>query len=152
MNKLKAKLLEQLKQGASPEALTLTLVLGLALGTIPLLGSTTLLCAGVAAALRLNQPLMQLINYFVYPLQLALYVPLIMMGARLLDPGLGTLTLEGIFAMFRANLGGAIAKLFWANLGAVLIWGAVAVPLGMLLYAGLVRVVRNFNKAETTTV
>lgn len=152
MNKLREKLLEQLRQGVSPEALTLTVVLGLALGTFPVLGSTTLLCAGAAATLRLNQPLIQLINYFAYPVQLVLYVPLLMLGARLLDPALGTLTLESVFAMFRTDLGAAIAKLFWANLGAVLIWGAVAVPVGMLLYAVLLRVVRNFHKANTLAI
>ena len=88
MNRLRDKLFEQLRQGVSPEALSLTVVLGLVIGTIPILGSTTMLCAGAAILLRLNQPLMQAINYLVYPLQLLLYVPLLMMGARMLDPTL----------------------------------------------------------------
>ena len=151
MNKIREKLIEQLRQGVSAEALSLALVLGLILGTIPILGSTTLLCAGAAIFLRLNQPLIQLINYFVYPLQLLLYVPLLMQGARMLDPALATLTLAAIFDMFRVNLWQAIQSLFWANLGAVLIWGAVAVPLGMLLYAVLLRLMRNFHKTLPTT-
>lgn len=151
MNKIREKLIEQLRQGVSAEALSLALVLGLMLGTIPILGSTTLLCAGAAILLRLNQPLIQLINYFVYPLQLLLYVPLLMQGARMLDPALATLTLAAIFDMFRVNLWQAIQSLFWANLGAVLIWGAVAVPLGMLLYAVLLRLMRNFHKTLPTT-
>ena len=151
MNKIREKLIEQLRQGVSAEALSLALVLGLMLGTIPILGSTTLLCAGAAIFLRLNQPLIQLINYFVYPLQLLLYVPLLMQGARMLDPALATLTLAAIFDMFRVNLWQAIQSLFWANLGAVLIWGAVAVPLGMLLYAVLLRLMRNFHKTLPTT-
>ena len=148
MNRLRSKLLEQLRQGVSPEALCLTLVLGLAIGTVPILGSTTILCAGVAILLRLNQPLIQAINFFVYPLQLLLYVPLLMMGARLLDPTLATLTLSEIYEMLRANLWQAIMKLFWANLGGVLIWGAVAVPTGVLLYVVLLRIVRKFHKVE----
>ncbi len=148
MNRLRDKVLEQLRQGVSPEALSLTLVLGLAIGTIPVLGSTTMLCAGTAIMLRLNQPLIHTINFFVYPLQLLLYVPLLMLGARLLDPTLATLKLPEILAMFQADLWQAILRLFWANLGGLLIWGAVAVPTGTLLYAVLLRILRKFHKVE----
>ena len=156
MNRLRDKLIEQLRQGVSPEALSLTLVLGLAIGTIPILGSTTMLCAGAAILLRLNQPLMQAINYLVYPLHLLLYVPLLMMGARMLDPTLtdptvATLTLAEIVAMFRTDLWQTILKLFWANLGGVLIWCAIAVPSGILLYAVLLRIVRNFHKVVSAS-
>ena len=151
MNRLRDKLIEQLRQGVSPEALSLTLVLGLAIGTIPILGSTTMLCAGAAILLRLNQPLMQAINYLVYPLQLLLYVPLLMMGARMLDPTLATLTLAEIVAMFRTELWQTILKLFWANLGGVLIWCAIAVPSGILLYAVLLRIVRSFHKVVSAS-
>lgn len=98
--------------------------------------------------LRLNQPLIHTINFFVYPLQLLLYVPLLMLGARLLDPTLATLKLPEILAMFQADLWQAILRLFWANLGGLLIWGAVAVPTGTLLYAVLLRILRKFHKVE----
>src|SRR3546814_7810456 len=52
----------QLRQGITPERIALTLALASIISVFPILGSTTLLCALVAAWLRLNQPLIQLAN------------------------------------------------------------------------------------------
>ncbi len=51
-----APVIAQLKQGATPEKLALTVALGFILGVFPILGSATLLCGLVAWALRLNSP------------------------------------------------------------------------------------------------
>ena len=134
MRKLKEKILDVLRQGATPDQLALTLVLGTALGTFPVLGSTTALCALAALVLRLNQPLIQLVNYFVYPLQLALYLPLMLAGARWLDPKLSSLTLPRVWELLAGDWVAGIRILFWANLGAVLLWALVAGPLGTAAY------------------
>ena len=146
MNKLKSKILELLRQGMKPEDVSLTISLGLTLGTFPVLGSTTLLCTSAAAALRLNVPLIMLVNYFAYPIQLLLYIPLLLLGASLLDSSIQTLTLPGVYQMLSADLWGSIQRLFWANLGAVLIWGSVAAPSGFFLNSALNRVMRRFQK------
>lgn len=151
MHKLKQTILAVLRQGVTPDKLALTLVLGMALGTFPVLGSTTALCFGVALALRLNQPLIQLVNYFIYPVQLILYVPLLIAGGRWLDPNLPTLSLERIFEMFRADLLAAIRLLFWANLGAVGLWAIAALPLGLTAYFILRAVMRNFHSRLSTS-
>ena len=70
-----APILAQLKQGITPEKIALTIALGGTLGIFPILGACTVLCAGAAFWLRLNQPIIQLVNYFVYPLQLILLIP-----------------------------------------------------------------------------
>lgn len=131
MHKLKSRIAHLLGQGTKPREIALTVALGLTLGTIPVLGSTTLLCAIAAAALRLNVPLIMLVNYLAYPIQLALYIPLLLMGGNLLDSSIPSLTLEMVYAMLRTDLWGSIERLFWANLGAVLIWGAAAAPAGI---------------------
>ena len=146
MDKLKSKILTLLRDGTRPESISLAIVLGLILGTIPILGSTTLLCTAAALSLRLNIPLIMLVSYFVYPLQLLIYVPLLLLGARLLDPSIATLTLPGVYQMMRSNLWGTIGRLFWANLGALLIWGVISIPIGIALFAVLQRIVRNFHK------
>ena len=146
MDKLKSKILTLLRDGTRPESISLAIVLGLILGTIPILGSTTLLCTAAALSLRLNIPLIMLVSYFVYPLQLLIYVPLLLLGARLLDPTIATLTLPGVYQMMRSNLWGTIGRLFWANLGALLIWGVISIPIGIALFAVLQRIVRNFHK------
>jgi uncharacterized protein (DUF2062 family) len=146
MHRLTNKLRELLLGGTSHHELALTIALGAALGTIPILGVTTLLCGAAALALRLNLPLIQTVNYLVYPLQLAAYIPFLMAGARVLDPGRQELTLGAVYSMIQKDLGGTVQELFWANLGAVLLWAALALPLGGALYFGLRRIMRNLHR------
>ena len=75
--------LEQLTQGLSPDAIALTIAVGLAIAVIPVVGTTTILCTTAAIVLRLNQPLIQAINYLSFPLQLAFIVPYLRLGRAL---------------------------------------------------------------------
>ncbi len=76
----KRKALLWLSLGISPRRLALTLALGFAVGCIPVIGIPTVLCAGLALALRLNQPAIQAANYAAMPLQFALVIPFIRLG------------------------------------------------------------------------
>lgn len=78
-----APIVAQLRQGITPQKVALTLALGGVLGIFPILGATTLLCAVAGVWLRLNQPIIQLVNYLVYPLQIALLIPFYRAGERL---------------------------------------------------------------------
>lgn len=78
-----APIAAQLKQGITPEKIALTLALGAVLGIFPILGATTLLCALAGFFLRLNQPIIQLTNYFIYPVQIALLIPFYRVGESL---------------------------------------------------------------------
>ena len=71
---------EQLTQGLSPEAIALTIAVGLAIAVIPVVGTTTILCTTAAIVLRLNQPLIQAIHYLSFPMQLAFIVPYMRLG------------------------------------------------------------------------
>jgi len=74
-----------LGQGISPRRLAVTLALGFAVGCIPVVGIPTVLCAGLALALRLNLPAIQAANYAAMPLQFALIVPFVRLGRWLLS-------------------------------------------------------------------
>ncbi len=71
----------QLTQGITPEKIALTVAVGSALALFPILGTTTLLCFLVGLALRLNQPIIQLINQAFWPI----HVPVIFACVRLGD-------------------------------------------------------------------
>ena len=86
-NSMKRKAEVWLRQGVSPRRLALTLALGFAIGCLPVVGITTLLCAGLALALRLNLPAITAANYVVMPLQVALIVPFVRMGGWLFNFG-----------------------------------------------------------------
>jgi uncharacterized protein (DUF2062 family) len=63
--------LAQLRQGITPQKIALTVAIGGTVGLFPILGSTTLLCFLAGIVLKLNQPIIQAINYLMYPLQIA---------------------------------------------------------------------------------
>ncbi|HZZ20954.1 MAG TPA: DUF2062 domain-containing protein [Opitutaceae bacterium] len=60
----------QLTQGITPEKVALTLAVGSALGLFPILGTTTLLCLAAGIVLRLNQPVIQMVNALCTPFHL----------------------------------------------------------------------------------
>ncbi|MBX3737653.1 MAG: DUF2062 domain-containing protein [Candidatus Didemnitutus sp.] len=73
----------QLTQGITPDRIALTLGVGLACGVFPFLGFTTALCFVAAAALRLNQPIIHVVNQLLWPVQLALIPVYVKLGAAL---------------------------------------------------------------------
>jgi uncharacterized protein (DUF2062 family) len=81
---IKRKAAVYLRQGMSPRRLALTLVLGFVVGCIPVVGLPTAVCAVIALAFRLNQPAIQVANYLAMPFQMALIVPLLRLGGRLI--------------------------------------------------------------------
>ena len=76
-------IIAQLTQGITPEKIALTLAVGSAFALFPVIGTTTLLCFLVAIALRLNQPLVQLINQALWPAHLPAIFGCIRLGESL---------------------------------------------------------------------
>ena len=110
----------QLQQGITPEKIALTIALGFVLGTFPILGSTTLLCGIAALVFRLNQPIIQLVNYFTYPLQLALLIPFYRAGETLFGKAHIPLSIPLLFQRF-----GADAWQFLKDFGIIAVQGIV---------------------------
>ena len=137
-------LLNFLKQGLTPEKLTLCIALGVTLGTFPVLGSTTLLCTAVAFALRLNMPAILLVNYFAYPLQLLLFIPFIRAGEYLFQQTPIPLDLAQIFSMLQTDMFGTIKSLWWTNMRAIVAWFFFALPTGIALFYTLTPVFSRF--------
>lgn len=99
-----APITAQLKQGITPEKIALTIALGVVLGVFPILGSTMLLCGLAAYGLKLNQPIIQMVNYFVYPLQLILLLPFYRAGETLFhQPHVPIFSIADLLARFQAG-------------------------------------------------
>jgi uncharacterized protein (DUF2062 family) len=60
----------QLTQGLTPHKIALTIAVGSAIAMFPILGTTTLICLGVGVVLKLNQPILQVVNYTCTPIHL----------------------------------------------------------------------------------
>ena len=117
-----------------------TLALGFAIGCIPVVGIPTVLCAGVALALRLNLPAIQAANYAAMPLQLALIVPFVRLGGRLFSaaphPTLTAGTLLHLSPLaFMAQMSGMAGH-------ALLAWLLIAGPAVLLMTVTLTAMLR----------
>jgi uncharacterized protein (DUF2062 family) len=129
-----------LRQGVSPDRLALTLALGFAIGCIPVLGAPTLLCAGLALALRLNLPAIQAANYAAMPLQLVLIAPFLRLGEWLLD--LKASPVLGAPASPHLPFPHAVAQLAALAGQATLAWFLFALPAVVMITGPLAAMLR----------
>jgi uncharacterized protein (DUF2062 family) len=134
--------IDLLKQGVTPEKMALSLALGVTLGIFPALGWTTALCAIAAVALRLNLPAIQIVNYFVYPVQIALLIPFFRMGEWLFRAPRLAVSIPQIYAMIHANVWHAIRLLWTTTWHAVVVWCAVAPVIAGIVYVILLPALR----------
>ena len=141
-------IVELLRQGVTPEKMALSLALGMALGVFPVLGTTTALCALAAFAWRLNLPAIQIVNYFVYPLQLALLIQFFGAGERLFGARHLPLSVAQIGAMVRASFWGA-TRLLWTTIWhAAVVWCLIAPLFVTLAYLVLVPLLRRATERQ----
>ena len=145
-------LYDLLRRGVTPEKVALSLALGVALGIFPVLGSTTALCALAALAFQLNLPAIQIVNYFVYPLQIALLIPFFRLGERLFRSPHMPLSVPQIYAMIHANMSDAFRSLWTTTWHAVVAWCLVAPLCTAVLYLILVPTLRRGARCKTPRV
>lgn len=134
-NTLLLPLLRFLRQGISPPKLALTIAIGVVVGISPLFGLTTLICFGIALALRLNVAAMQLVNYAAYPLQLILLVPYFQFGAFIFGKENTISSLDQLQQLFERHFWTALQTLGWLFINATFAWLLFALPLGVGVYA-----------------
>lgn len=121
-----APIAAQLRQGITPEKIALTLALGFAISIFPILGATTILCGLAGILLRLNQPLIQLVNYLAYPVQLALLIPFYRGGEHLLGRTPVPLDIPLLFERFQADFTQFLQDFGMIAVGGILVWSISA--------------------------
>jgi uncharacterized protein (DUF2062 family) len=126
MRKLVRPVLDLLRQGVTPRKIALSIALGMVIGVFPAIGWTTLLCFVFALALRLNLVAIQLVNYLMYPVQIALLLPFVRLGEFLFRATRLPLNLQQILHLVRADAAGAIRVLWTATWHAAVAWLVVA--------------------------
>ena len=142
-SKIVAPILEQLTQGLAADTIALTIGVGLAIAVIPIIGVTTILSLFAAWAFRLNQPIMQAINWTSYPLQLLLLFPFIRLGEKLFRAPRLTLSLDQMVSLGKTDPLGTLSRLGTTAAHAVVAWG-IFVPFIIL---GSYYVARPFLRA-----
>lgn len=108
-------------QGITPEKIAVTLAVGSAVAVFPILGTTTLLCILVGILLRLNQPIILLVNGIMTPLHVAVIYACLRLGAWLFGDSDVHVGLRGMNHMFWEE-----PRLFWTMFGTAVIHAVVA--------------------------
>ena len=140
----------QLTQGITPEKIALTISIGSTCALFPIIGTTTLLCLLAGIALRLNQPIIQVVNYLCTPL----HIPLIWWMWR---------TGEWLFGEpHRAVKMRALANMLWESpaqflhvfgssaLHAIVVWAILAPFWALLTYHVALAVLREAARVRLT--
>ncbi|HYX19885.1 MAG TPA: DUF2062 domain-containing protein [Thermoanaerobaculia bacterium] len=140
--KIREPIRRQLTQGLSPEKIALSAAVALTIAVNPIVGTTTILCFAAAWALRLNQPIVQAINWSSYALQLLLILPFIRLGEWLFHAPREHRPLERLVGMMKADLGGAMRELRTTLGHAFIAWLAAAPLLVAIVYAATLPLVR----------
>jgi len=138
---MKQKATQALRQGISPSRLALTLALGFAIGCFPVVGIPTVLCAGLALALRLNLPAIQAANYAAFPIQLLLIVPFMRLGGWLYHSSSGQTAMAG--TLLHGSSLNLMSQLSGLAGHALLGWLVIAVPAVALMTATLTPLLRH---------
>jgi uncharacterized protein (DUF2062 family) len=132
--KLLLPLKNQLTQGATPKALAITCAVGATLAIFPLLGFTTFLCILVGVGLKLNQPILQAVNYLLYPIQILLIPVFLKIGEMLTGSEKVSFNPSTVVSEFMADPRIFLANYGMAGLHAVLVWMVLAPILAWIIY------------------
>jgi uncharacterized protein (DUF2062 family) len=126
-------LLKLLIQGLAPKRLALCVAIGVVVGNVPILGVSTIFCAAIALAFRLNLAAIQIAQAVMAPTQILLIIPFVRLGEWILgDPGTPVSIEEGR-GLFSQGAGHTLAALKGAILHAGLAWMVVA-PFAVILF------------------
>jgi uncharacterized protein (DUF2062 family) len=119
-------LLSLLKQGISPNRLALCVAIGVVVGNVPILGISTILCAAIALAFRLNLPAIQLVQAAMAPTQILLIIPFVRLGEWLLRVPPQSVSIKEGLALVAQGAGHAIVALWDAMVHAGFAWVLLA--------------------------
>ncbi len=141
-------LVEFCKQGMSPQKLALMLALGLTLGVVPFIGVNTILLIILAIILRLNVIAIQIVNYFVYPLQIILYIPFMKVGQYIFNGPEISFTSREFISMLRDNWFQTIIDIWFNNFLGIIVWFILAIPASLVIYYFSLPIFKRYTPIE----
>jgi hypothetical protein len=127
-------LLAILSQGIAADRLALCVAIGVVLGNVPILGISSILCAAIALAFRLNLPAIQLVQAAMAPTQILLIIPFIRLGEWILHAPRQSVSINEWLALFQQGAGHAAVALWDAIFHAGFAWALIAPFAVFLLY------------------
>ena len=119
--------------GLTPQKLALTFCLGTAIGILPLVWGTTLICLLLAHVFRLNHVALQSVNYLLYPVQLALLAPFFKLGEWLFPWG-PLMPPNMISSLIHDHSIPPLSVLGWITFKSLAAWLVTVLPVAVIAY------------------
>lgn len=138
----------QLTQGITPEKIALTIAVGSAIAMFPLLGTTTLICLVVGIFLKLNQPIIQAVNYLCTPLHLWFIVASLKWGERIFGAAHSRFEFRAMRQLFTEQPLQFLHDFSVAAMHACFVWGVLAPFWGTAVYYVSLPILREANRVR----
>jgi uncharacterized protein (DUF2062 family) len=131
-------ILALLTEGVTPDKIAATFAVGTAVSLFPFLGFTTTFNIGVGLWFRMNQPLLQAINYLLTPLHLVMILVYVHTGEWIWGAREDRFSITDLITTFRNDsISEFIHRFGWAGIHAFTAW-LISVPFIIVgLYYGL---------------
>ena len=137
-------IVELLRQGLTPQMLAISMASGIIIGTFPIVGTTTAICTVVAILFRMNLLVTQLGNWLMYPIEILLIVPFIILGEHLFGTPF-TLNTSHFLLMLHTDLWATVQMFSRMIIHATVAWILFALPAFAAVYAILYPVFRHLH-------
>lgn len=124
----------QLTQGFTPQKISLTIALGCGFGIFPIFGATSTLCGIAGLALKLNQPVIQLINWLISPLQLSLILVFVRIGEWLVRAQPVSFSIPELFRKFHESPAKFMQEFGLTGLHGIIAWAVITPFFASLIY------------------
>ncbi len=134
LTKFKKVIAAQLKQGLGRQACCQAIATSLMIGIFPIMGFSTLMNTLSAAAFRLNQPVVQICNWIIGPVKLALIFPFLRLGEWLFKAEPFRLSLTEFSARFFNDIATTSIQFAWTFAHAIVGWLVCAPLIYLVIY------------------
>ena len=145
--KIKHVILEELKKGLSPEKLSQSLIGGFCIGIFPFLGTTTVLSLLFGWIFKLNQVILQTVNYLVYPLQFLMIPVYIKIVTKIFKVGEVPVNPIVMLEMFKKDWKLFLSTYLEVGLLAIVVWGMGTFLAFLLFHKMLVLFIKKMKRA-----
>jgi uncharacterized protein (DUF2062 family) len=139
----------QLTQGITPEKIALTVAIGSAIGLFPIIGTTSLLCFLIGWALKLNQPLIQLINQAMWPVHVPIIFVCVWVGQFLFNAPHAHFSIRYMNELLRNHPSLFFEKFGMTALHAVVGWTVMAPFYVAIIYYLSLPIMRSVTRLKT---
>lgn len=143
-----SKFLHIFKQGLSPRDLALSLTIALLISVFPILGIDAIVLTCIALPLRLNLPIMIVVNYAATPLKFLTLIPFIQFGGSVFGVDHTLLTLDSIITSFEEGFFSTLNSLTFKLICGMVGWLVFAVPVAFVTFYILKALFKIFVKTN----